>query len=100
MRRTIMIDFNSERNPDMVVSPVQIYENEKIEADPLLDIDVLCESVTTLIKLCHEEGIQKDSVSIKHCIDKLKEGFINTSFKPVMTAEAKAALVDSTTVSK
>ena len=100
MRRTIIIDYNTERNPDLIVSPVQVFENEELKADPVLDMDILCESVCTMIKLCHAEGIKKDSDSIRYCIDKLKRGFIDSSFKTVMTKVAKKSMSDSTALIK
>jgi hypothetical protein len=98
MHRTILIDYNTERNPDLIVSPIQIYENEDIKACPVLDMNILCEAVGSMIKLCHTEGIKKDSESIRDCVDRLKKIFIDTSFKTVMTTIAKNSMADSTAV--
>ena len=100
MRRTLLIDYDTERNPDLVVSPVQLYENEELKPDPILDTEVLCEAVCTMIRLCHNEGIKKDSDGIRDCIDRLKKDFINPSYKTRMTEGTKKALTDSTAVPK
>jgi hypothetical protein len=84
MRRTIIIDYNTERNPDLVISPVQLYENEEVIADPVMDMDILCEAVSTMIKLCHAEGLKKDSEGIRHCIEKLKKSFSEISYKTLI----------------
>jgi hypothetical protein len=100
MRRTILIDYDTDRNPDLVVSPVQLYENEEIKSDPVFDTGVLCEAVCTMIKLCHTEGLKKDSDGIRDCIDKLKKDFINPSYRAVMAEGAKKSMADSTAVAK
>jgi len=96
MRRTLIIDYDSERQPDLVISPVQVFENEIIKADPVLDTDILCEAVSTMIRLCHTEGLKPDSEGIKDCIEKLKRTFCEPEFKTVMTKIAKESMVDST----
>jgi hypothetical protein len=100
MRRTLIIDFNTDRDPDLVISPVQVYENEELKADPILDTEILCEALCTMVRLCHTENLKKDSDGIRDCIDKLKKSFANPSYKTIMTEKAKKTMADSTVVTQ
>lgn len=90
MKRRIVIDLDSERKQTIKMGPIQIYENEEIKPDPILDMAVLCEGICTLIHLCHREKIKKDSDSLRDCIKHLKDGFSEAGYKAFMSEDAKA----------
>ena len=89
MRRKLIIDLDSERKATIKMGPIKTYENEEVKPNPVLDMGILCEGICTLIHLCHQEKIQKDSDSLRACIKHLKDGFSEAGYKAYMPEEAK-----------
>jgi hypothetical protein len=89
MKRVLMIDCDTDRTETIRIGPVQEDEKEKIFPNPLLDMRILCEAVCTMIHLCNQENIQKDSISVQQCLDHIKKGFSEPGYKAFMTSKAK-----------
>ena len=81
MRRVLVVDLDTDREETIRIGPMQTYENEKIQPDPVADMAVLCEALVTMIRLCHNEGIRDESESMRKCMDHIKKGFVDESYK-------------------
>ena len=89
MKRKLIIDVDSDRKQAVIIGPIKTYTNETVIPNPILDMGVLCEALVTMIHLCHQEGIKKDSDSIRDCIDHLKKGFAESGYKGYLSDEAR-----------
>jgi hypothetical protein len=79
MKRTLVVECTLNGDKGMVmVGPAA---NGKVDPDPILDTGILCEAICTLIRICHKSGIKDESDSVRDCIDHLKKGFIDETFK-------------------
>ncbi len=82
MKRRLIVDYDDERKEGAImIGPIAEHENQKMEAKPLLDMGILCEAVCTLIHICNKKDIKKDSDSLKDCIEHLKKGFMDETYK-------------------
>ena len=95
MKRVLMVDFDTDRTETVRIGPVQ-EDKEKIFPDPLLDMKVLCEAVCTMIHVCSQADIQKDSISIRDCIDHIQKGFAEAGYKGIITDKAKKEMEHGT----
>jgi hypothetical protein len=84
MKRKLIVDFDDQRENQIMIGPVSEYPNHEIKVEPIFDMGLLCEAVCTMIHLCNKQGIKKDSESLKDCIDHLKKGFIDETYKTDM----------------
>jgi hypothetical protein len=96
MKRVLMIDCDTDRTETIRIGPVQEKNTEKILPNPLLDMSVLCEAVCTMIHVCHQADLQKDSVSVKECIEHIQKGFAEAGYKGILTAVAKKEMKHET----
>ena len=83
-----MVDCDTERKETIRIGPIQ-EGTEKIYPNPLLDMHVLCEAVCTMIHVCNQENIQKDSDSIRECLEHIKQGFAEAGYKGFLTEKGK-----------
>lgn len=81
MRRTLVVDIDYSRKDCVHIGPMKNFNNETIKPDPILDMACLCEAVCTMIHLCHNEGIKDESLSLRDCINHLKKGFVDETFR-------------------
>jgi superoxide dismutase len=81
MQRRLLVEFNTEAENKIQIGPVIIFENQEIKPEPLLDMAILCEAVCTMIHLCHNEKIKDQVASLTDCINHLKKGFIDETYK-------------------
>jgi hypothetical protein len=80
MKRTLMIQFDTEDETGTIkIGPVS--EDKNQEPNPLLDMDILCEALGTLIRLCHKVGIKDESDAMRDCIKYLQDRFIDENYK-------------------
>jgi hypothetical protein len=89
MKRVLKIDYDTDREDTVRIGPIQLKNEKEISPDPVLDMTVLCEAVCTMIHVCHQADIQKDSVSIKQCLAHIQEGFAEAGYKGILTEKAK-----------
>jgi len=75
-KRKIAVDIDTERKEEIIVStpPDQ-------DSNPIDDMAALCEGICTLIHIAHSQGIKKDYISLKDCINHLEKGFADASYK-------------------
>ena len=76
-----MVVFDDAHENHIRMGPVQQFENEELRPDPLLDMSILCEAVSAMIKVCDNGGIKKESDSLRYCIKHLTDAFADPSFK-------------------
>lgn len=100
MKRVLMIDCDTDRAETIRIGPIQEDDKEKILPDPLLDMKVLCEAVCTMIHVCHQADIQKDTISVRECIDHIQKGFAEAGYKGILTAKAKKEMKKETSGKK
>jgi predicted HAD superfamily Cof-like phosphohydrolase len=81
VKRILIVDIDTDRVDTIRIGPMQRFENEKIEPNPVSDMSVLCEAVCTMIHLCHQEGIKDESQSLRDCIKHLQDGFVAPGYK-------------------
>ena len=80
MKRTLFVDYDSDENL-ISVGPIKKHPNEEFKPNPILDMGILCEAVSILIRICHDEKIKDQSKSLKDCINHLQKAFINENLK-------------------
>lgn len=82
MRRTLKIEYNSdEHSYDLNKPNIKVETYKNAEQNPVLDMIVLCEALVLLIHAAHKEGFKKDYESVKSCINHIKKGFVDESFR-------------------
>jgi len=94
MKRILKIDYDDDREETVLIGPMQIKGEKEIRPDPVMDMVVLCEAVCTMIHVCHQANIQKDSISVKQCIDHIQRGFAEAGYKGILTDKAIREMKD------
>lgn len=85
MQRLLVVDVDTDRKDTIIVGPMKRFENEEIQAKPLLDMGCLCEAICLMIRICHNSNLKDQSDSIRDCIDHLKKGFIDENYVSKIT---------------
>jgi hypothetical protein len=85
MQRLLVVDIDTDRKDTIIVGPMKRFENEEIQAKPLLDMGCLCEALCLMIRICHNSHLKDQSDSIRDCIDHLKKGFIEENYMSKMS---------------
>jgi len=76
VNKRIIIDYDSERCPPLIVGYDKDYS-----PDPVQDMGITCEAICTMIHTAHKLGIKDDFKSIEDCINHLKKGFIDETYR-------------------
>jgi len=76
VNKKIIIDYDGERTPPLIIA-----YNREMEPDPVQDMALTCEALCTMIHTANKLGLKEDFKSIKDCIDHLKKGFIDETYR-------------------
>ena len=69
VNKKIIIDYNPDGHPNIEISTPKM--------EPKNDLLILCDAVTSVIKIMHEQNIQEDHVSMKAAQDRMNVNFMN-----------------------
>jgi len=75
--------------PDQRIVSVIFGDNERVmiglnprqKPNPVLDMATLCEGIVLLIRAANKDGIKKEADSLRDCLNHLKKGFVDESYK-------------------
>jgi hypothetical protein len=77
MKRILIVDLDTERDGSQIKIGLT---NKNLDPNPVSDMFVLCEAIVTLIHLCHQHNIKKDTESIRDCIKHISSGFAEAGY--------------------